>query len=57
MRQSDLQKDHGANRHVACSGNKLCRDCREERKKYKRINNKHIRRSNERLAKEDGYEG
>ncbi|WAX16548.1 hypothetical protein LC76P1_00111 [Lysinibacillus phage LC76P1] len=53
MKHSDIQKLRGANSHVACSGNRLCRDCREARKKYKRINNKHIRRSNKQIARED----
>lgn len=51
MKHSDLQKDHHANHRVVCSGNRLCDECKQERKKNKRPNNKAIRRLNKKLTK------
>lgn len=53
MKHSDLKKDRHANHGVACSGNKLCRDCRIERKKNKQTNNKVIRKINKKLCEGD----
>lgn len=50
MRHSELQKhsDHG----VVCSGNRMCSDCRGERKANKRVNNRKIRRITKRIIEE-----
>ena len=53
MKHSDLQKERHANEDVLCSGNKLCRDCRINRKKNKRRNNKAIRRINRKICKSE----
>lgn len=53
MKHSTLQKHYHANFRVACSGNRLCYECRIERKKNKRYNNKAIRRLNRQLVREE----
>lgn len=53
MKHSDLQKERHANQDVICSGNRLCRDCKIERKKNKQSNNKAIRKINKKLCEKD----
>lgn len=52
MKHSDMKKERHANYGVACSGSRLCIDCRYRRREYKRKNNKAIRRHNRALTQE-----
>lgn len=55
MKHSDIQKIRHANHGVVCSGNRLCHDCKIERKKNKQSNNKAIRKINKKLCEESRF--